>query len=89
MKTLWIPSAPVKSVVEIEHSPFQSLQRLTRSELSESRAVPAAERRLGLPNFVETFDWEKVFVPACRCNYPRPVKCLAGQAECAAPPING
>ena len=60
MKTLWIPSAPVKSVVEIEHSPFQSLQRLTRSELSESRAVPAAERRLGLPNFVETFDWESI-----------------------------
>jgi len=60
MKTLWIPSALVKSVVEIEHSPFQSLQRSTRSELNESRAVTAAERRLGLPNFVETFDWESI-----------------------------
>ncbi len=42
------------------HSPFQSLPRLTRAELAESRTRPAAERRLQLPHFVETFRWESI-----------------------------
>ncbi len=42
------------------HSPFQSLPRLTRAELAESCTRPAAERRLQLPHFVETFRWESI-----------------------------
>jgi hypothetical protein len=47
------------------HSPFGQLQRLSRAELSESRMLPATERRLRLPHFVETFRWESIraFLP--------------------------
>lgn len=60
MNTVWIPSAPVKATIDLADSPFGQLQRLTRAELSESRVLPAAERRLQLPYFVETFCWERI-----------------------------
>jgi len=60
MKTVWIPSLPNRATVEIEHSPFEKLQRVTRAQLSESRTLPAAERRLQLPGFVQTFQWESI-----------------------------
>ena len=60
MKTFWIPSAPRSAVVTLVHSPFGQLQRLTRAELTQSRNLPAAERRLQLPLFVETFRWESI-----------------------------
>lgn len=60
MNTVWIPSAPVKAAIDLAYSPFGQLQRLTRAELSESRVLSAAERRLQLPYFVETFCWERI-----------------------------
>jgi hypothetical protein len=60
MNTGWIPSAPVKAVIDLADSPFGQLQRLTRAELSASRVLPAAERRLQLPYFAETFCWERL-----------------------------
>ena len=42
----------------VPNSPFEQLQRQTRAQLSAGRALPAAERRLQLPNFVELFCWE-------------------------------
>jgi hypothetical protein len=50
----------VSTTVTITTSPFKELKGMTRSELAESRAVPAAERRLQIPNFVETFRWEAI-----------------------------
>jgi hypothetical protein len=57
MKTVWIP--PIASVkrVEIANSPFEKLEKPTRTEVVENREMPAAERRLGLTHFVETFEW--------------------------------
>ena len=42
------------------HSPFQSLPRLTPCGTGGTRTRPAAERRLQLPHFVETFRWESI-----------------------------
>lgn len=58
MKSIWIPGTPGKSCIEIEDHPFEKLPRQTRAQLHEGRAQPAAERRLELPGFVETFCWE-------------------------------
>jgi hypothetical protein len=65
MNTMWIPSMPEKEALDLADSPFASLQPLSRAELAESRSLPAAERRLQLPHFVETFCWEKIraFLP--------------------------
>jgi hypothetical protein len=60
MNTLWIPTAPSLAALNGVDSPFADLPRLSRAELAESRSLPAAERRLQLPHFVETFCWEKV-----------------------------
>jgi hypothetical protein len=60
MNTFWIPSSPMMASIDLPPSPIEQLQRLTRAELSESRALPAAERRLQLPYFVETFRWERI-----------------------------
>jgi len=58
MKMFWIPSAVKRERVDMEHSPFEKLHRRTRAELMGSRTVPAAERRLQVPDFVEMFQWE-------------------------------
>ena len=60
MNSNWIPGAPTKKSIEIEDSPFEKLQRQTRAQLNEGRAQPAAERRLELPGFVETFSWGNI-----------------------------
>lgn len=58
MNTFWIPAMPKQTVVEPAHTPFGSLSLPSRTELREGRSQPAAERRLHLPHFVETFRWE-------------------------------
>ncbi len=60
MKPIWVPATPVTATVSIAASPFSALKSMTRSELAESRAIPAAERRLQIPNFVEIFRWEAI-----------------------------
>jgi len=60
MKMFWIPSAVKRESVDMEHSPFEKLHRRTRAELMGSRTVPAAERRLQVPDFVELFQWEAI-----------------------------
>jgi hypothetical protein len=60
MKPIWIPAIPLSAVVTLAASTFSELKSLTRSELAESRAIPAAERRLQIPNFVEIFRWETI-----------------------------
>ena len=60
MKHIWVPAIPLTAAVTIAASPFGELKNMTRSELTESRAIPAAERRLQIPNFVEIFRWEAI-----------------------------
>jgi len=58
MNPIWIPAALSQGSVGIVASPFQGLSHPTRAELAAGREIPASERRLALPNFVELFQWE-------------------------------
>jgi len=60
MNRILIPTAPLAPLLEMPASPFHQLQGLSRSELAETRCLPAAERRLQLPNFVTLFRWEAI-----------------------------
>jgi hypothetical protein len=60
MSHVWVPATPVTATVTLAASPFAELKPLARSELAESRSIPAAERRLQIPNFVELFRWESI-----------------------------
>ena len=60
MKSNWIPGTPGKKSIEMEDSPFGKLESQTRAQLNEGRAQAAAERRLELPGFVETFSWRNI-----------------------------
>jgi hypothetical protein len=56
--SIWIPAVPVIPAVEMPDSPFHTLISFSRAELAATRSLPAAERRLMIPNFVELFCWE-------------------------------
>ncbi len=60
MNTFWIPAMPKQTVVEPVHTPFGSLSLPSRTELRQDRSQSAAERRLHLPHFVQTFRWENL-----------------------------
>ena len=63
MTSLWLPAPTSEQVLTTTHlpdSPFHRLVGLTRSLLRDTREIPAAERRLLTPYFVETFAWDAV-----------------------------
>ena len=63
MTSLWVPACTPEQVLTEPHlpnSPFHHLLGFTRSRLCETRPLPAAERRLLLPTFLETFRWAAV-----------------------------
>jgi hypothetical protein len=60
MSPILVPAAPLIPSVSIPNSPFLGLESLSRQQLEETRSLPAAERRLLLPNFVELFHWEAI-----------------------------
>ena len=63
MTSLWVPAptpAQVLAQPYLPDSPFHQLLGFTRAQLRATRDIPAAERRLWLPNFSETFCWEAV-----------------------------
>lgn len=60
MSLHWIPITENAPLVEAPDSPFRLLGRLSRAELKATRDIPAAERRLLVPNFVESFQWETI-----------------------------
>jgi hypothetical protein len=63
MTSLWVPAptpAQVLTQSYLPDSPFQQLLGFTRAQLRDTRDIPAAERRLWLPNFVATFCWDTV-----------------------------
>jgi hypothetical protein len=60
MTTTWIPALPLVPAVAVPDSPFHTLTSFSRADLAASRHLPAAERRLSLPCFVELFHWEAI-----------------------------
>lgn len=60
MNRLLVPAAPPVPLIAMPDSPFHQLQSFSRGQLSETRAIPAAGRRLLIPNFVELFRWETI-----------------------------
>lgn len=63
MVSLWVPAPGPAQVLTEAHrpdSPFHQLLGFTRRLLRETRDIPAAERRLLLPNFVATCHWAAV-----------------------------
>jgi hypothetical protein len=60
MKSTWLPPTPSLGSVIATDSPFEGLSNPTRRELAAGRGIPASERRLALPNFVEIFHWERL-----------------------------
>ena len=63
MPRLWVPApTPAQTLSEacVPDSPFHQLLGFTRRLLRETRDIPAAERRLLLPNFIETCHWAAI-----------------------------
>ncbi len=57
MSSLLIPTLNTSGAWQVPDSPFQRLTTLARSQLADTRDVPAAERRLLTAHFVATFQW--------------------------------
>lgn len=60
MNTIWIPATPLVPALAVPDSPFQRLTSVSRAELAATRDLPAAQRRLLIPDFVELFGWEAI-----------------------------
>ncbi len=60
MNRILVPSAAPVPTLSMPDSPFHRLQSPARSELARTRSIPAAKRRLLIPNFVEFFRWEAI-----------------------------
>jgi hypothetical protein len=60
MNKILVASVPLVPSIVMADSPFHQLQSPMRSELAETRSIPAAERRLLIPDFVELFRWEAI-----------------------------
>jgi hypothetical protein len=58
--SILVSATPVAAAVTMPDSVFWGLQSLSRAEFAESRDLPAAERRLRLPNFIQCFRWETI-----------------------------
>jgi hypothetical protein len=60
MSRYWIPAAENVSVLLLTEKPFERLSPLSRVQFLAIRALPAAQRRLQVAGFVETFCWPSV-----------------------------
>jgi hypothetical protein len=60
MNRVLLPAAPPLPWITMPDSPFHQLESPTRSTLTENRSIPAAARRLLLPNFVKLFRFEAI-----------------------------
>ncbi len=59
-KRVLVPATPIVSAIEVLDSPFRHLKSPSRSQLAETRTIPAAKRRLLQPQFVSTFRWNAI-----------------------------
>jgi hypothetical protein len=90
MTSLWVPAptpAQVLTEAHLPDSPFHQLLGFTRAQLRDTRAIPAAARRLWLPNFVATFRWEAVRLLLPLRLVVAPTQPAAGQDQPATPPV--
>jgi hypothetical protein len=90
MCRLWVPApAPAQVLTEahLPDSPFHQLLGFTRALLCDTRDIPAAERRLLLPNFVATFRWEAVRPLLPLRLVVAPTQPDAGPDQPATPPV--
>jgi hypothetical protein len=60
MSRHWIPAAENVSDLGLTEKPFDGLGPLSRVQFLATRALPAAERRLQVAGFVETFCWSAI-----------------------------
>ena len=56
--TVWIPPSAPYAALTVAVSPLQALGSLTLQERKTLQVLEAAERRLYVPGFVDTFRWE-------------------------------
>jgi len=56
----WVPADEVPCPKEEAIGAFHALKTLPRSEFAECRELPAAQRRLMTPGFVQAFHWETI-----------------------------
>ncbi|WP_367351113.1 hypothetical protein [Ottowia sp.] len=90
MTRLWVPAptpAQVLTEAHLPESPFHQLLGFTRRLLRATRDIPAAERRLLLPNFVETFRWTTVRPRLPLRLIVAPTQPAPGQELPATPPL--
>jgi hypothetical protein len=59
-KKVLVSATPIVSALEVLDHPFRHLQSPSRSQLAETRNIPAAKRRLLQPQFVSTFRWNAI-----------------------------
>jgi len=60
MSRYWIPAAENVSELRLREKPFDPLEPLSRVQFLATRDLPAAQRRLQVVGFVETFRWSSV-----------------------------
>jgi hypothetical protein len=56
----WVPADEAPPATTEAMGAFQELRTLSRTEFAESRELPAAQRRLMTPDFIQTFHWETI-----------------------------
>jgi hypothetical protein len=90
MSSLWLCAPAPAQVLTAPHlpdSPFHQLLGFTRALLRDTRDIPAAERRLLLPNFVATCCWEAVRPLLPLRLVVAPTQPALGQDQPATPPL--
>jgi hypothetical protein len=90
MASLWVPApTPAQALTEpdLPDSPFHQLLGFSRRLLRDTRDIPAAERRLLLPNFVATFRWQAVRPLLPLRLVVAPTQPAPGQHHPARPPV--
>jgi hypothetical protein len=80
MNRLLVLVAPLLTSITMPDSPFHRLQILSRSELAETRTIPASERRLLIPNFAGLFRFEAIR-PLLPLQLPTPGDLPPGQGR--------
>jgi len=58
--SIMVPALEHTQPLCLPESPFHRLTSLSRSALATTRDLPAADRRLLMPHFVATFQWEAI-----------------------------
>ena len=80
-KKVLVPATPILSGIEVLDSPFHHLESPSRSQLAQTRNIPAAKRRLLQSQFISTFRWNAIR-PLLPFRLPTPGSPAPWQARC-------